>query len=160
MSADPLSRLVPAFADMFARHRAKQNWTIDAFATATGLSALEISSLEGGCYGPTLLDFFRIARALGEAPSVLLLGVIEAWRADPADILHQSRPSDFARLFRLGYHHKPGDFRELPNAYYSVAESTHAAGKLNAQRHTRGVALLDTVCIYVSLRPDSGEGAP
>lgn len=69
-----------------------------------------------------------------------------------------------ARLFRLGYHHKPGDFRELPTAYYSVAESTHAAGKLNAQRHSRGVALLDTVCIYVrldyvSLRSDSGKGA-
>ena len=79
-------------------------------------------------------------------------------RAAPTDTLQQSRPSDFARLFGLGYHHKPGDFRELPTAYYSVAESTHAVEKLNAQRYSRGVALLDTVCIYVrldyvSLRP-------
>lgn len=71
--------------------------------------------------------------------------------ADPTDALHQSRPSDFARLFRLGDHHKPGDFRELPGAYCSASESTHPAAKLNAQRHSRGVALLDTICVYVRL---------
>src|SRR3569833_3559439 len=74
-------------------------------------------------------------------------------------------PRNGAGPFRLGYHHKPGDFRELPIVYYSVAESTQAAGKLNAQRHSRGVALLDSVCIYVrldfvSLRPDSDSGSP
>ena len=91
--------------------------------------------------------------------------LISVWRADPIDTLYPSRPADFVRLFRLGFLHKPGDFRELPSAYHSVPEATHAAGKLNAQRHTRGVALLDTVCIYVrldyvTLRPDSGEWMP
>jgi len=120
--------------------------------------------MEAGDYGPSLSEFFRIAEALGEQPVMLLVDVVAAWRADPTDTLHNSRPSDFARLFRLGYHHKPGDFRELPTAYYSVAEATHATGKLNAQRHTRGATLLDTVSVYVrlhsmSLRPEKGHGA-
>src|SRR6185312_1055760 len=102
------------------------------------------------------------ASALGEEPLMLLVDVVAAWRADPTDTLHQSRPSDFARLFRLGSHLKPGDFRELPTAYYSVAESTHAAGKLDAQRHMRGVALLNAVTVYVrlgyvSLSPYEGQ---
>jgi len=158
MSADPLLRLVPAFGDVLVRSRVKRNWTVDALAAASGLSRTEIRSMEAGDYGPSLLEFFRIAEAPGQQPVMLLVDVVSAWRADPTDILRSSRPSDFMRLFRLGYHHKPGDFRELPTTYYSVAESTHAAAKLNAQRQTRGVALLDTVSVYVrfdsaSLRP-------
>jgi len=162
MSADPLLRLVPAFGDVLARSRAKRNWTIDALAAASGLSCMEIRGMEAGDYGPSLLEFFRIAEALRQQPVILLVDVVSAWRADPTDTLRSSRPSDFLRLFRLGYHHKPADFRELPTAYYSVAESTHAAVKLNAQRLARGVALLDTVCVYVrvhsmSLRADEGQ---
>jgi transcriptional regulator with XRE-family HTH domain len=162
MSADSLVRLLPAFGDVLVRYRKQKQWTVDALASAAGLCVAEVKGLERGDYGPTLKDVFRLASALGEAPLMLLVDVVAAWRADPTDTLHQSRSADFARLFRLGYHHKPGDFRELPSAYYSVAESTHAAAKLNAQRHTRGVALLDTVCIYVrldsvSLRPDMDE---
>src|SRR5690242_6105369 len=56
-----------------------------------------------------------------------------------------TRAADFVRLYRMGYHHKPGDFRELGAAYYSVPEAAHAAGKLNGQRHARGVARLDTI---------------
>lgn len=165
MRADPLLRLLPAFGDVLVRRRKERQWTVDDLAAAAGLSGLEIRSLERGSYGPTLVDFFRLARALDEEPAMLLIEVITAWRADPTDTRYNSRPSDFVRLFRLGYHHKPGDFRESPTAYYSVAESTHAAVKLNAQRHTRGVALLDTVTVYVrldsvSFRPDIGEGAP
>jgi len=151
MSTDPLSRLLPAFGDVLCRHRHDRKLTAQELATASGLSEREITGLERGDYGPTLKDFFRVANALGKHPSILLIDVISAWRADPTDTLHQSRPSDFARLFRLGYHHKPGDFRELPTSYYSAAEATHAAGKLNAQRHTREVALLDTVCLYIRL---------
>jgi transcriptional regulator with XRE-family HTH domain len=162
MNADPLLRLVPVFGDVLLRCRTKRNWTLDVLADASGLSRTEIRGMEAGDYGPSLMEFFRIAEALGEQPVMLLVDVVSAWRADPTDTLYNFRPSDFARLFRLGYHHKPGDFRELPTAYYSVAESTHAAAKLNAQRHTRGVALLDTVCIYVrldyvSLRSDGGR---
>jgi hypothetical protein len=116
--------------------------------------------MEDGSFSPVLLDFLRIARALGVAPTILLCDVIAAWRADPVETLH--RAYDFARLFRLGYHHKSSDFRELATSYYSVAEATYAALTLNAQRRVRGEAVLDTVCIYlrldyVSLRPDSGQ---
>lgn len=164
MSTDPLLRLLPAFGDVLVRYRDQRKWTVDALASAAGLCVAEVKGLERGDYGPTLKDVFRLASALGEEPLLFLVDVVAAWRTDPTDTLHQSRPSDFPRLFRLGYHHKPGDFRELPTDYYSVAEATHAAGKLNAQRHTRGVALLDTVTIYVrldylSLRSDSSEGA-
>jgi transcriptional regulator with XRE-family HTH domain len=162
MSADPLVRLLPAFGDVLVRRRDQRKLTVDALASAARLSVAEVKGLERGDYGPTLKDVFRLASALCEEPLMLLVDVVHAWRSDPTDTLHQSRSSDFARLFRLGYHRKPGDFRELPTAYYSVAESTHAAGKLNAQRHTRGVALLDTVCVYVrldsvGLRPDKGQ---
>ena len=165
MSADPLSRLLPAFADVLARHRAKRNWSVDAFATAVGISPIEIRSMERGDYGPSLLEFFRIAEALNEKPALLLTELIEVWRADPMETRRQSRASDFARLFRLGYHHKPGDFRELLTPYFSVAEATHAAGMFNAHRHSRGVALLDTVTVYVrldsvSLRPEVTQEVP
>lgn len=163
MSGDPVERLPEAFGRVLARYRSERKLTAEALATAAGLSGMEVKSLEHGSYPPTLKDLFRIARAFGEQPTIMLCHVISAWRADPTDILHQSRPSEFSRLFRLGYHHKPGDFRELFTSYYSVAEAAHAAGILNAQRHSRGVALLDTVAEYVrlnsvSLRPEAGSG--
>jgi transcriptional regulator with XRE-family HTH domain len=162
MITDPLLKLVPAFGEVLVRHRNERHLTVDALATAAGLYAVEVKGLERGDYGPKLKDVFRLARALGEEPLTFLVDVVAACRADPTDTLQQSRPSDFARVFRLGYHHKPGDFRELPTAYCSVAESTHAAAKLNAQRLARGVALLDTVTVYVrldyvSLRPDEAN---
>ena len=151
MSADPIERLPGAFGDVLVRHRKKRSWSVDDLAMAAGLSAIEVKGLERGEYGPTLNDVFRIATALREEPLMLLIDVVSAWRADSMDNLQKSRASDFARLFRLGCHQKPGSFRELSSVYYSVGESTHAAAKLNAQRHTRGAALLDTVCIYVRL---------
>jgi DNA-binding XRE family transcriptional regulator len=149
MSAEPLLRLLPAFGDVLVRHRRERKWTVEALAIAAGLSTPEIASLEDGSYGPNLLEFFRIARAFHQETTLFLVDVIEAWRADPTENPHTTRPSGFTRLFCLGYRHKRGDFREVPTLYYSVAEATHAAGILNAQRHARGVALVDTVCIYV-----------
>jgi transcriptional regulator with XRE-family HTH domain len=161
---DPLLGLPSAVGDVLVRHRKERKWTVEALATASGLSPVEIVSMEDGSYSPVLLDLVRIARALGVAPAILLCDVIAAWRADSVEILH--RAHDFARLFRLGYHHNPRDFRELATSYYSVAEATHAAATLNAQRCARGEAALDTVCMYlrldyVSLRSDSSgqEGA-
>jgi hypothetical protein len=101
---------------------------------------------------PTLTEFFRIASALREQPAILLADLIAAWRGDDADTwLYHGRPSDFVRLHRLGYRHKTGDFRELPRTYDSEAEAIHVAGRLNEQRRTRGVSLLDTICTYVRL---------
>ena len=124
----------------------------EALAAAAGLSANEIASLECGDYGPTLKDFFRIANALGEEPAILFIDVVATWRGDDADrLLYPSRPSSFERLYRLGYHHRIGDFREQERTYGSVAEATHNADRLNKQRHERGVKLLDTVTTYVRM---------
>lgn len=82
-------------------------------------------------------------------PAILFIDVIAAWRVDPTDYdVYKSRPSDFTRLFRLGYYHKPGDFREQDRPYNSIAEAEHAQVRLNEQRHLRGAAPLDTICTY------------
>ena len=152
MSVDPLRRLIPAFGDVLVRHRRERNWTVEALAAAAQLGVVEVKSMERGDYGPTLPEFFRLARALGEEAPFLLIDLISAWRADPTTFfVNSSRPSDFQRLFRLGYDHKPGDFRELATSYYSIPEAMHAAAELNAQRHARRVALLTAVTIYVRL---------
>ena len=151
MSVDPLRRLIPAFGDVLVRHRRERNWTVETLAAAAQLGVAEVKSMERGDYGPTLPEFFRIARALGEEAPFLLIDLISSWRADPRTLLNTSRPSDFQRLFRLGYDHKPGDFRELVTSYYSIPEAMHAAAGLNAQRRTRRVAPLTAVTIYVRL---------
>ena len=86
MSADPLLRLVAAFGTALVRSRAKRYWTPEALADASGLSPREIRSMEAGDYGPSLLEFFRIAEALGEQPATLLVDVVSALRADPPDV--------------------------------------------------------------------------
>jgi transcriptional regulator with XRE-family HTH domain len=149
--SDPIKRLPSTFGKLLLRMRSDRRLTPEALAKSAGLSAINITKMERGEREPLLTELFRIASSLGEEPSILLVNVISAWRADPTEHLQQSRASDFTRLFRLGYHHKPGDFRELSSAYYSIPEATHAAGRLNAQRHARGVALLDTVTVYVRL---------
>jgi transcriptional regulator with XRE-family HTH domain len=166
MSADRFeTRLHEAFGRVLTRRRIECNMTPEALAVRAALNDTKAVSLfERGDAPPTLTEFFKIAAALAEEPAFLFNDVIEEWRSEVADI-YKTRASDFARLFRLGYYHKPGDFRELSTAYYSVAEATHAARKLNAQRHTRRVALLDTVTVYVrlsyvNLRPDARRGGP
>ena len=161
MNADPIKRLPGAFGKLLTRLRVEQRLTQEEFAVAAGLSdAAAVAKMEKGAREPSLTELFKIANALRSPPAILFVDVIAAWRADPADSLHKTRASDFTRLFRLGYHHKPGDFRELSTTYYSVAEATHAAGKLNAQRYTRGVALLDTVCVYIRLTSVSFRSDP
>ena len=165
MSTDPVTRLPAAFGDVLVRRRNERKKTVEALAAATGLSVTEIASLECGDYGPTLKDFFRIAKALGEDPAILFIDVIAVWRGDEADrSLYPSRPSNFERLYRLGFHQKIGDFREKEKTYGSVAEATHAAVRLNEQRHVRGVKLLDTVTTYIRMdylrfdwKPDTGS---
>lgn len=139
------------FGHLLARYRAKGNWTAEAFSDAIGLSVADVLGMEHGVYCPTLVDLFRIARAVGEEPCIFLVELMKAWRGDSTDTLYASRSTDFERLFRLGYLQKPGDFRELNSTYDSAEASMHAATKLNAQRLTRGVALLDTLSIYVRL---------
>jgi transcriptional regulator with XRE-family HTH domain len=163
MSGDPIERLPIAFGRVLARRRGAKPGTALALAGSVGLTEGEVIAVERGQREPALTEFFRIARVLGDPPAILLIDVITAWLE--ADALHATRAADFVRLYRLGYHHKPGDFRELGAAYYSVPEAAHAAGKLNGQRHARGVALLDTICVYVrldyvSLRTDSRQEAP
>ena len=149
---DPINRLPVAVGNLLTRQRVKRKLTVEALATATGVSVADLTRIECGSREPTLREFSRIAQALGQKPVFYFLDAVAEWRGDhEREVLYKSRPSDFVRLYRLGYHHKIGDLREQPRAYDSMADATHAAAMLNAQRHTRGVALLDTVLIYVRL---------
>ena len=163
MSADPITRLPAAFGDVLYRRRNEGKRTVEAFAAATGLSATEITSMECGDYAPTLTEFFRLARALSEDPAILFVDVVAAWRSDSNDPFNKSRASDFTRLYRLGCYLKPGDFREQPRTYDSVSEAINVAVRLNEQRRTRRVGLLDYVCTYIRMdylsfdsKPESG----
>lgn len=165
MNADPLGRLLPAFGAMIFKQRMVRKLSVDALASAAELSVDELGLMERGHLSPTLPEFFRLSRALDKEPPILLIDLISEWRADQPVTLNWSRASDFARLFRLGYHHKPGDFRELAPTYYSLPEAHQVAGRLNMQRSARGVAPIDTICVYVRLNSaglpsDSGQGAP
>jgi transcriptional regulator with XRE-family HTH domain len=153
MTEDPIARLPADFGRVLARLRADRKWSEEALATAVGLSgAGEVARIERGEREPTLTEIFRIARALGDPPTILLIDVISSWRADPiGEVLYKSRASDFARLYRLGYHHDPGEFREHTMTYYSIEDATAWAIKLNLTRRKRGQKPLDTVCIYVRL---------
>ena len=83
---------------------------------------------------------------------MLFTDVIAAWRGDGGDsAFYKSRASKFARLYRLGYYHKAGDFREQDRSYFSEAAAMHVAGKLNEQRRARGVAPLDTITLYIRM---------
>jgi transcriptional regulator with XRE-family HTH domain len=151
MSIEPMERLYKAFGNVLVRRRRERKWTAYALATAAGMSESEVIGLELGEYGPTLKDFFRIANAFGEEPTILFIGVVAAWRGDSNDPLYKSRATDFTRIYRLGYYHDHGDFRELPRAYGHMDEATGAARTLNAARQSKGLPPLNTVLIYVRL---------
>ena len=109
-----------------------------------GLSAQEIRSIEAGQRAPTLQDFFRIAAAQGEATLILLADIIDIWRADPPEYgMCRSRPSDFVRLYRLGYFRETNDFRELSRAFGSVDQAVKGA------RNIRGKQRVDLITTYL-----------
>ena len=160
MSTDPITRLPGAFGNVLARLRRGRNWSLEEFANTSGLPPPEIQGMEDGSYVPTLQDFFRIASALGESPVIFLLDVIAAWRADPADYgLYKSRPSELARIYRLGYFHDPGDFRETPRVYESLDHAITDAREKGPARANKGKPPIDTLTIYVRvgyIRVDAG----
>jgi len=149
MTTNPLSRLRYAFGNVLVRYRRERKLTVEALAAAVGWSTSELTSMECGDYAPSLKDLFRIASAFGQEPAILFVDVVADWRGD--DMVRATRSSDFAKLYRLGYYHRPGDFREQERTYSSDVEATHAADRLNQQRHERGVARLDTLCIYIRM---------
>lgn len=150
MSTDPIDRLPSAVGSVLERFRRERNWDAATLANASDVSPLEILGVEAGTHIPTLLGFFRLATALGESPVILLTEVIAKWRADSADHgLYRSRPSDLARLYRLGYFHDPGDFRELPGTYTAIDHATTDARKISAARIGKDKPPIDTLTIYV-----------
>jgi transcriptional regulator with XRE-family HTH domain len=154
MSTDPINRLPAAFGKLLSRWlRDERRVTYQQVAVALDLySQVLVVEMEVGKREPTLTQLFQLADALGEPPAILFVDIVTAWRTDPSDRgVYKSRASDFARLYRLGYHHKPGDFRELDRTYDHLPIATHTAQRLNEQRRSRGVAPLDTVCTYVRL---------
>ena len=152
MSTDPYVRFREVFGDVVARKRRERNWTAEELATACRrLSSDEIRNLEAGNWIPTFRDFFHLAVGLQESPVILFSEIISAWRqTDPCDYgLYKSRPSDLTRLYRLGYFHDPGDFRELPKAYGHMDQTTDAVRSLNASRRAQSLPPLNTVLIYL-----------
>ena len=154
MTNDPIKRVRIAFARALAHHRLKKNLTTGMVADAGGFSVSQIEGWENKdkASEPGVTDFFRLAWALGIDPTILFIDMITEWRWDPTDIgLYKSRVSDLTKLYRLGYFHDPGDFRELPATYSLLDLATDAAGELNIQRQKLRKPPLDTVCIYVRL---------
>ena len=162
MSADPMERLSVALGKVVERMRRARKRSADELATACGLTPLEIQSIEAGRHVPTFTDFFRVATGVGQSPIILLIEVINEWRTDPTDLgLYKSRPSDLVQLYRLGYYHEPGDFRERSATYSFLDQATAAARTLNSTRHLKGARLVDTVLLYVrfgSIRFNPGGG--
>jgi HTH-type transcriptional regulator, competence development regulator len=153
MSTDPLKRLPSTFGKLLTRLRVEQKLTQEALAVAAGLpDATAVTTMEQGKRDPTLTELFRIANALRIPHAIFYIDVIAAWRADPTDYrFYKSRASDFGRLYRLGYHHDPGDFRELPRTYGLLDQATGNARMLNATRRSKRLPPIDTVLIYVRL---------
>jgi transcriptional regulator with XRE-family HTH domain len=165
MTTDPFKLLPEVFGDVLSRLLRERNWNAEALTNASGLSTRWIRSLQAGSVGPDLRDFFQLATGLEMPPVVLLTEVINALRADPNDHeLYKSRPSDLARLYRLGYFHDPGDFRELPRVYELLDHATADARKINVVRINKEMAPIDTLTIYVrvgyvrvDVRPEAEE---
>jgi transcriptional regulator with XRE-family HTH domain len=151
MSDDPIMRVPDAFGKAFRRLEVEQRASIETIAKSSGLPKELLMELELGKIEPSLMEFFWIARALRTEPVYLFIELISAWRGDNIDPLNETRPGDFARLYRLGYYHKVGEFREQERTYGSEAEAEHAQVRLNEQRHLRGVTPLDIICTYVRL---------
>jgi transcriptional regulator with XRE-family HTH domain len=167
MSEDPILRLPLAFGKLLRRRRNEFRLTAEAFARAARLpDAITISRMETGEREPTLTELFRIADALHTQPAFLFADIIAEWRRDPTDLMpHMTRASDFVRLYRLGYHCSPGDFRELAQAYGGMDQATGAARTLSIARREKGLIPPDTVLIYarlgyVSFRADDEEQQP
>ena len=152
MRNDPLLRLLPAFGTLLIQRRVERNWTVETLADALHSSVGEVNSMQRGEYGPTLPEFFRIARVFGEEPVMMLIDLITTWRADPADyVLYKSRASDFSRLYRLGFYHDPGDFKEHTATYDSIDDAAYMARRLNTGRQKKLLKPFNTVCIYVRM---------
>lgn len=165
MSADPILRLPKAFGSLLSRWlRDERRLTYQAAAAALDLpDEVAVVEMECGKREPTLTQIFKLAAALHDPPAILLIDILAEWRKDPSEIVpYKTRASDPGRLYRLGYHRGPGDFRELPRVYGGMDEATGVARTLSAARRKRGVVPLDTVLIYarvgyVVFRPDEEE---
>jgi transcriptional regulator with XRE-family HTH domain len=149
MSNDPIQRLPGVLGKLIQEKRKKLNLTEEVFARVAGLGLGDVVNMEAGACEPSITEFFRIARAMNEQPAILFVDLVAAWR--DKDPVPQSRPSDFVRLYRLGYYHKVGDFREHERPFSIMDEATRAADTLNQQRYVRGVQRFDTVCIYIRM---------
>lgn len=153
MSTEAIQRIPAAFGKLLQQRRVERGYEPAGFVAAVGLGGEDaLRRLETGEDEPTLTQLFRIASALGEAPAFLFIDLIAAWRDGPVrDLLYQSRPSDFPRLYRLGRYSNAVEYRELPHAYDFMNDAIHAARVLNAKRRSRREGLVDHVSIFVRL---------
>jgi transcriptional regulator with XRE-family HTH domain len=152
MSTDPVDRLPGVFGNLVQKSRVERKWTLEQFSNATGMHVTDLKSMEDGKREPTLTEFFKIASAMRSPPGILMIDLIADWRGDSTfDPIYKSRPSEFSRVYRLGYYHDPGDFREHASTYNTVDDATKAARELNPARQNRGAKLFNTVSIYIRM---------
>lgn len=114
------------------------------------------SGLESGDFSPALEDFFRFASRIGQDPILMFIDLVAEWRREPTASmgLYKTRATDFARLYRLGYHEDIGDFRELPATYGAEYLALQDAETLNIKRAARTRKArkqkpIDTLVTYV-----------
>jgi transcriptional regulator with XRE-family HTH domain len=78
-------RLLKGFGSVVERYRHERALSIETLATASGVPEPLIKSFETGDYGPTFVDFLRIANGLDVPPAMLLSDVLVQWRLKPTD---------------------------------------------------------------------------
>ena len=150
MNSDRFTRLSLALGEVLVRFRRMRHWEVEKLAALSGLSVQEIELAEAGANSLSFAAFFRIALALEEPPVTFLADIMNAWRYDPDDMgLYKSRPSDLERLYRLGYFHSPGDFRELTRTYSVLDHATADARRIRVIRASKKESTIDVMTIYV-----------
>ena len=77
--------LLRAFGHVLERYRHERNLTIERLEDASGIPAALIKCFETGDYGPTFVDFIRLAHGLDVPPATLLNDVLVQWRLKPTD---------------------------------------------------------------------------
>lgn len=160
---NPVVRLPVSFGKLLAKLRTQRGLEMERLAAETGrISPERLASMERGAAEPSLTEFFLIAGALSESPSILLMDLIESWREDPTPGLpYRPRPGDFVRLYRLGCYELTAEFRELKKPYDSFNGAIAVSRALNTVRSRKAQPLLDHMTIYVRMgyvrfKPEDG----
>jgi len=77
--------LLKGFGTVLERYRHERGLSIETLAAASCMPEVLIKCFEAGDYGPTFVDFLRIANGLDVPPGALLTDVLTQWKLNPTD---------------------------------------------------------------------------